>query len=71
MLKKKINSLPADCDVIVDCSAAKYIDHTVMSRLQELRKDFEAAGRKLTVTGLEHHKSMSHDALSARRLKVT
>lgn len=71
MLKKKINSLPADSDVIVDCSEARYIDHTVMTRLQELRKDFEAAGRKLTVAGLEHHKSMSHNPLAARRLKVT
>lgn len=71
MLKKKINSLPADCDVIVDCSSARYVDHTVMSRLQELSKDFEASGRKLTVAGLDHHKSMSNNALAARRLKVT
>ena len=71
MLKKKINSLPADCDVIVDCSNAKYVDHTVMTRLQELKKDFEAAGRKLTVAGLDHHKSMSSNVLAARCLKVT
>jgi MFS superfamily sulfate permease-like transporter len=71
MLKKKINSLPANCDIMVDFSGAKYVDHTVMTRLQELRKDFEAAGRKLTVAGLDHHKSMSHDALAARRLKST
>ena len=71
MLKKKINSLPSECDVIVDFSQSHYVDHTVMTRIEELRKDFEAAGRKLTVAGLERHKPMSHDSLAARRLKVS
>ena len=71
MLKKKINSLPSECDVIVDFSQSHYVDHTVMTRIEELRKDFEAAGRKLTVAGLERHKTMSHDSLAARRLKVS
>ncbi len=70
MLKKKINSLPSDCDVIVDFSAAGVIDHTVMSRLNDLKRELEAAGRKLTLEGLEHHVSMSHDALAARRRRL-
>ncbi len=68
MLKKKINSFPADSDVVVDCSDARFIDHTVMSRLDEMRRDFQAAGRNFSVVGLGDHKALSHDELAARRL---
>lgn len=71
MLKKKINALPEDCDVIVDCSSAGVVDHTVMSRLHELKRDLETAGRKLTIEGLEHHLAMSHDDLAARRRRAS
>lgn len=68
MLKKKISSFPLGSDVIVDCSDARFIDHTVMSRLDELKRDFEASGRSFSVVGLGDHKSLSHDELAARRL---
>jgi len=67
-LKKKINGFPVGSDVIVDCSDARFIDHTVMSRLHELKRDFEAGGRSFSVVGLGNHKSLSHDELAARRL---
>jgi MFS superfamily sulfate permease-like transporter len=68
MLKKKINNLPEGSDVVVDCSDARFIDHTVMSRLDEMRRDYEASGRSFTVVGLGDHKALSHDELAARRL---
>lgn len=67
MLKKKINSLPTGSDVVVDFTDSNYVDHTVMTRLGELKKDFEAAGRKLNVAGLGNHKTSSHDVHAARR----
>ena len=68
MLKKKINGMPTGSNVIIDCSEARFIDHTVMSRLNEIKRDFELAGRTLSITGLENHVALSHDDLAARRL---
>ncbi len=68
LLKAKINSVPASSDVIVDCSEAGFVDHTVMTRLHELRREFESAGRKLTIAGLENHQAFSHSELAARKL---
>ena len=68
MLKKKINGLPAGSDVVIDCSNSRFLDHTVMSRMSEMKKDFEATGRSLSIVGLDHHQALSHDHLAARRL---
>lgn len=67
-LKKKIVGLPAGSDVIIDCSNSRFLDHTVMSRMSEMKKDFEATGRSLSIVGLDHHHALSHDQLAARRL---
>ena len=69
ILKKKISGLPADSDIIIDCSNARFLDHTVMSRLGELRRDFEANGRSLKIVGLDNHQALSHHDLAARRLR--
>lgn len=68
MLKKKINGLPAGSDVVIDCSNSRFLDHTVMSRMSEMKKDFEATGRSLSIVGLDHHQALSHHHLAARRL---
>ena len=68
MLKKKINGLPAGSDVIIDCSNSRFLDHTVMSRLDEMKRDFAATGRSLSIVGLGNHKALSHNDLAARRL---
>lgn len=68
MLKKKINGFPYGSDVVVDCSNARFIDHTVMSRLDDMKRDFEAAGRSFSVVGLGDHNALSHNDLAARRL---
>ena len=67
LLRKKITSLP-NSEVMIDLSHAKYVDHTVMTRIDELTRDFTSQGRKLNCIGLEHHKPMSSNPLAARRL---
>ena len=70
LLRKKIVSLPKTVDLVLDLSKSKYVDHTVMSRIEEMKRDFAARGQKLTVDGLEHHKMLSHDPLAGRKLQT-
>ena len=68
ILRRKIMKLPADREIIIDCAHAPFIDHTVMTRLYELKSEFAQAGRVLSIEGLDNHKSMSHDDLAARKV---
>ncbi len=67
-LKKQISTAPRESNVVVDCAKAKFLDHTVMSRLHDMERDFKHEGRTLTLTGLERHQKLSHSPLAARRL---
>jgi MFS superfamily sulfate permease-like transporter len=68
-LKKEISSTPRRFNVVLDCSDSSFLDHTVMSRLHDLEREFSQEGRTLNLTGLEHHRKLSHSALSARILE--
>ena len=67
-LKKRISAAPRGSNVVVDCAKAKYLDHTVMSRLHDLERDFKQEGRTLTLSGLDQHRKLSHSPLAARKL---
>ena len=67
-LKKQISAAPRDGNVVVDCAKSKFLDHTVMSRLHEMDREFKQEGRTLTLSGLEHHRKLSHNPLAARKL---
>ena len=54
-------------NVIVDLSQCKLVDHSVMEKLHELERDFEAAGVRLEIRGLENHKQLSQHELAARK----
>lgn len=69
LLKKKLGSLPKDSNIIVDCSEAVFVDHTVMSRLAEMERELESNGRNLAIRGLDKHEALSHDRLAARQLR--
>ena len=68
MLKSRIMKQPAVKEIVIDFKDAPFIDHTVMTRLNELKGEFAQDGRKLSIEGLDHHRSMSHDPLSSRKL---
>ena len=67
-LKKQISAAPRDGNVVVDCAQSKFLDHTVMSRLHDMDRDFKQEGRTLILSGLDHHRKMSHSPLAARKL---
>ena len=46
-------------NVIVDLSETNLVDHSTMQKLNELRRDFEAKGLTLEITGLERHINLS------------
>lgn len=68
-LRKQILSSPEQTNIVLDMEDVHFIDHTVMSRLEELRRDFQANNRTLTFRNLDNHVSLSHNELAAKRKK--
>lgn len=54
-------------NVTVDLSQCKVVDHSVMEKLHELEGDFQSAGLKLEVRGLETHRQLADHELAARK----
>jgi MFS superfamily sulfate permease-like transporter len=54
-------------DVIVNLAGAKVVDSSVMEKLEGLSHDFEQAGLKLDVVGLESHRGVSAHPHATRR----
>ena len=48
-------------------SDAVLVDHTVMEKLHELQRDFEAKDLKLTLVGLDKHFPFSDHPQAARK----
>lgn len=65
-LKKCLSQFDHSERVVLDLSRAAIVDHTVLSKLEDLRRDWSDEGRHLHVTGLEHHQSTSAHPLSCR-----
>lgn len=58
-------------NVIVDLSAAKLVDHSVMEKLHELQLEFEQNQLTLEVRGLDGHRQMSSHPMATRKLGLT
>jgi MFS superfamily sulfate permease-like transporter len=54
-------------NVVVDLSETRLVDHSVMSKLHELERDFERQGLRLEVVGLDNHRPLSKHPHSARK----
>jgi MFS superfamily sulfate permease-like transporter len=54
-------------EVRVDLSQTRYVDHSVMEKLEELRHELEASGKKMILLGLEEHKALSPHPHAARK----
>jgi MFS superfamily sulfate permease-like transporter len=65
-IKKVIQDFHGSQHLIIDCSSAHLIDHTVMSMLSQLQDDYKEEGRILELCGLEKLDSFSTHPLSAR-----
>ena len=66
-LKNRIESLKGSPRVVVDLSKTALVDHTVMSNLHELSREFEESDRELIVSGLDHHDATSEHPQAARK----
>jgi len=66
-LKKRIEGLKDARQVSVDLSGTTLVDHTVMSNLFELGREFEDNDRKLAVEGLDNHRPLSDHPQAARK----
>jgi len=54
-------------DVIVNLAGTELVDHSVMEKLHELAVDFQQAGLRLDVVGLESHRQTSAHPFATRR----
>lgn len=57
-------------NVELDLSQTRLVDHTVMSRLQELQTDLAEQNKALTISGLDDHQPLSNHRAAARKKKV-
>lgn len=71
----RLKNCLTQCDpterVVLDLSGAAIVDHTVLSKLEDLRRDWSDEGRHLHVTGLDKHQSTSTHPLSCRSRVIT
>ncbi len=54
-------------NVIVDLSAVRLVDHTVMEKLHELQREFAGENVALSIVGLENHHPFSDHPRAARK----
>jgi MFS superfamily sulfate permease-like transporter len=57
--------------VDLDLSQTRLVDHTVMSRLQEMQTDLASKNKELILSGLDAHQPLSHHKAAARKKKRT
>lgn len=67
MLKRKLDQLTQYREIVIECSAAHLIDHTVMARLNEFQHDLAMEQRSLSVIGLDRMRSLSHHPLAVHK----
>ena len=65
-LKRRIEALKGETPVTVDLSGTALVDHTVMDRLAEMKKEFQEDGATLEIQGLDKHRAVSDDPTAAR-----
>ncbi len=53
--------------VTLNLSETRLVDHTVMSKLDEWSKEFDAQGSALVVSGLERHRPLADSPVAARK----
>ena len=66
-LKKCLSQFDHSERVVLNLSRSAIVDHTVFSKLENLRRDWSDEGRHLAITGLDEHQSASAHPLSCRR----
>jgi len=66
-LKKTLDRLASESHVILDLSDTFLVDHTTMSKLHEMEKEFQERQSRLEITGLDHHQPLSNHPEAGRK----
>ena len=66
-LKKTLDRLAGEPQVTLDLSKTFLVDHTTMSKLHEMEKEFKEQQSTLVITGLEHHRPLSNHPEAGRK----
>ena len=66
-LKKTLDSLANEPRVVLDLSETSLVDHTTMSKLHEMQKDFQERQSSLEIIGLDHHEPLSDHPEAGRK----
>lgn len=66
-IKRKLESIPPGMEVEIDLEATHLVDHSVMENLHHFQHDYEAAGGKVLLVGLEEHEAVSEHRAAARK----
>jgi MFS superfamily sulfate permease-like transporter len=66
-LKKTLDSLASEPHVVLDLSDTFLVDHTTMSKLYEMRKEFQERQSRLEITGLDSHQPLSNHPEAGRK----
>jgi MFS superfamily sulfate permease-like transporter len=66
-LKKTLDGLASEPHVVLDLSETFLVDHTTMSKLHEMEKDFQERQSTLEITGLDHHRPLSNHPEAGRK----
>lgn len=67
-LKKKLDTIPEDNEVIIDFSLCDFVDFTVQESLLGYQENFQRRGGSFEITGLDIHGTSSGHPLAVRRL---
>jgi len=71
-LKKHLDALDKDHDVIIDLSNTRLVDHSVLHSLHVLEHEYKNHGRKLSIRGLQDHQPLSsHPQATHKKSKST
>jgi MFS superfamily sulfate permease-like transporter len=66
-IKAKLEAIPQGMNIVLDLSATKLIDHSVMENIHHFEHDYIANGGTFSLHGLENHTPFSQHKLSARK----
>lgn len=64
-LKKRLEALKGQSDVVLDLSETVLVDHTVMEKLHEMENEFKEQDANLVIQGLDQHQKVSEYPTSA------
>ena len=66
-IKRKLDTVPLEAEVIIDFSLSRFVDYTVLEQLQSYYRSFRSHGGQLEIVGLDSMGAFSRHPLAPRR----